>query len=109
MRAELDRLKAERDEYAKTVSRIWAALGLKTYGDAKGMDISELVATHLAQEKVLEARVEELTQALTLRRLPHPNAYAERHSGDNQRMAPAVPDVEPGRAQVDDRGEKDSL
>ena len=63
LRAEVERLTKERDEYGMTVSRIWAALGCEEHEDAKGMAIWELVSEYRRRgetDKVHGLEIEEV-------------------------------------------------
>jgi hypothetical protein len=56
---------AERDEEKAIVDRVWKALGVTTYADAKGKAIDELVSELKAERDALAGRVAELEAVIT--------------------------------------------
>jgi len=58
MEKEVARLKGQLTEEIKIVSRVWNALGVSTYADANGKEISEIVSEKVARVKELESQIE---------------------------------------------------
>lgn len=53
--AKATRLEAERDEANAAIARIWKVLGIETYAQAGGKEISEIVADRLSRAERAEA------------------------------------------------------